>query len=187
VVLLMALLGTLSIGSAPSADAATAPIGPKISISGAETGGAVRLTAKVTDATGAPVAKAKVSFLLASNVFGPRRVPLGSVDTDATGTARLVVGTDSKRFRPTTSGPQEFVASYTADGQEPLLFSTNVNVTAARSAYTPAPPKPLSGAGGVLVKALFLIVGSIWILLITQVVRVLRVSRPQRKPAVGSV
>jgi Ni/Fe-hydrogenase subunit HybB-like protein len=184
-VLLIALLGTMSVGSAPSAAAATAaPTGPKITISGVEAGGAVRLTAKVTDATGAPVAKAKVSFLLASNVFGPRQVPLGTVATDATGTAKMVIGTDTKRFRPTTTGPQEFVASYTADGQEPIDFSTNVNVTAARSAYTPAPPKPLAGAGGVLIKALFLIVATIWILLITQVGRVLRVCRPRPKAAV---
>jgi hypothetical protein len=182
----MALLGTMSVGSAPSADAATAPTGPKITISGVEAGGAVRLTAKVTDATGAPVAKAKVSFLLASNVFGPRQVPLGSVATDATGTAKLVIGTDAKRFRPTTTGPQEFVASYTANGQEPIEFSTNVDVTAAQSAYTPAPPKPLAAAGGVLIKALFLIVGSIWILLITQVARVLRVCRVRPKAAVGN-
>jgi len=132
------------------------------------------------------VAKAKVKFLLANNVFGPRQVPLGEVATDATGTAKMVIGTDTKRFRPTANGPQEFVASYTADGQEPIEFSTNVNVTAARSAYTPAPPKPLAGAGGVLIKALFLIVGSVWILLITQVVRVLRVSRPQPKTAESS-
>jgi Ni/Fe-hydrogenase subunit HybB-like protein len=186
VVLLLALLGTMSIGSAPSADAATAPSGPRITITGAESGGAVHLTAKVTDATGAPVASAKVEFLLANNVFGPRQVPLGEVATDATGTAKMVIGTDTKRFRPTATGPQEFVASYTADGQEPIDFSTNVNVTAARSAYTPAPPKPLAGAGGVLIKALFLIVGSVWILLITQVVRVLRVTRPQRRTAASS-
>jgi Ni/Fe-hydrogenase subunit HybB-like protein len=185
-VLLMALLGTLSVGSAPSADAATAPTGPKITISGVETGGAVRLTAKVTDGAGAPVAKAKVSFLLASNVFGPRQVPLGTVATDATGTAKLVIGTDTKRFRPTTTGAQEFVASYTADGQEPIEFSTNVDVTAAKSAYTPAPPKLLAGAGGVLIKALFLIVATVWILLITQVARVLRVCRVRPKAAVSS-
>jgi Ni/Fe-hydrogenase subunit HybB-like protein len=185
-ILLLALLGVLGLGAAPSAEAATAPTGPRLTISGVESGGAVKLTAKVTDAAGSPVAKAKVTFLLASNVFGPRQVPLGTVATDKAGAARLTIGTDSKRFRPTTSGPQEFIASYAADGQEPLQFSTNVNVTAARSAYTPAAPKPLDGAGNVLVKALFLIVATIWILLITQVVRVRRVCRPERRPAVSN-
>jgi len=184
-VLLIALVVGFSLGAAPSAEAATAPTGPRVTISGVESGGAVRLTARVTDA-GSPVARAKVTFLLASNVFGPRQVPLGTVATDKAGVARLIIGTDTKRFRPTTTGPQEFVASYTADGQEPLQFSTNVNVTAARSAYTPAPPKPLDGAGNVLIKALFLIVATIWILLITQVVRVRRVCRPQRRTAVSN-
>jgi molybdopterin-containing oxidoreductase family membrane subunit len=184
-VLLIALLGTLSIGAAPSAEAATAPTGPKITIAGVEAGGAVNLTAKLTDAAGAPMAKAEVKFLLASSVFGPRQVPLGTAATDATGTAKLTIGTDSKRFRPTASGPQEFVASYAANGQEPVEFSTNVDLKVARSAYTPAPPKPLDGAGNVLVKALFIIVATIWILLIAQVVRLRRVCRPLPKTAVS--
>jgi len=186
VVLLIALLGAFSVGAAPSAEAATAPTGPKIIITGVEDRGAVQLTAKVSDAAGKPVAKAKVKFLLANNVFGPRQVPLGTVATDATGTAKLLIGTDSKRFRPTSSGPQEFVASYTPDGAEPLQFSTNVNVTVARSAYTPAPPKALAGAGNVLIKALFIIVASIWILLIAQIIRVRRVCRVRPKAAVSS-
>jgi Ni/Fe-hydrogenase subunit HybB-like protein len=185
-VLLIALLGTFSVGAAPSAEAATAPTGPKITITGVEGGGAVQLTAKLTDAAGKPLAKADVKFLLASTVFGPRQVPLGTVATDTTGTAKLIIGTDTKRYRPTTSGPQEFVASYTADGQEPVEFSTNVNVTVARSAYIPAPPKPLDAAGDVLVKALFVIVATVWILLITQVLRVRRVCRPLPKTAESS-
>ena len=186
VVLLVALLGAFSVGAAPSAEAATGPTGPKITITGVERGGVVQLTAKLTDAAGAPLKKADVKFLLATSVFGPRSVPLGTVATDTTGTARLKIGTDTKRFRPTTSGPQEFVASYSADGQKPVEFSTNVNVTVAQSAYTPAPPKALAGAGNVLIKALFIIVAIIWILLITQVVRLRRVCRPLPKSAVSS-
>jgi len=186
VVALIALLGVFGVGAAPSAEAATAPTGPKIVITGVEDRGAVQLTAKVSDATGKPVAKAKVKFLLANNVFGPRQVPLGEVATDATGTAKLLIGTDTKRFRPTASGPQEFVASYTPDGAEPLQFATNVNVTVARSAYTPAPPKALAGAGGVLIKALFIIVASVWVLLIAQIIRIRMVCRPQPKSAVST-
>jgi molybdopterin-containing oxidoreductase family membrane subunit len=186
VVLLIAMLGAFSVGAAPSAQAATAPTGPKIIITGVEDRGQVQLTAKLSDAAGAPLAKAEVKFLLASNVFGPRQVLLGTVATDATGTAKLLIGTDSKRFRPTSSGPQEFVASYSADGAEPVEFSTNVNVTVARSAYTPAPPKALAGAGGVLIKALFIIVASIWILLISQIIRIRMVCRPRPKTAVSS-
>jgi hypothetical protein len=185
-VALIALLGAFGVGSAPSAEAATAPTGPKIVITGVEDHGAVQLTAKVTDAAGAPVAKAQVKFLLANNVFGPRQVPLGTVATDATGTAKLLVGTDTKRFRPTASGPQEFIASYSADGAEPVEFATNVNVTVAKSAYTPAPAKALAGAGSVLIKALFIIVASIWILLIAQIIRIRMVCRPQPENAVSS-
>jgi len=187
VVILVALLGIFSVGGAPSADAATTPTGPRVSLTGAEAAGVVRLTAKLTDAGGAPLKKAEVSFLLATTVFGPREVPLGTVATDATGTARLTIGTDEKRFRPTTSGPQEFVVSYIADGQEAVTFSTNVNVTVARSAYTPAPPKALAGAGNALVKALIIIVATIWILLIAQVVRIRRVCRPQPRAAVSRI
>jgi hypothetical protein len=186
VVALVALLGGFGVGSAPSAQAATAPSGPKIVITGVEDRGAVQLTAKVTDAAGKPVAKAPVKFLLANNVFGPRQVPLATVATDASGIAKLLVGTDTKRFRPTASGPQEFIASYAADGAEPVEFATNVNVTVARSAYTPAPPKALAGAGAVLIKALFIIVASIWILLITQIIRIRMVCRPRPKSAVSS-
>ena len=178
VALVVALLGAFSVGAAPSAEAASVPTGPKVTITGIQAGAAVQLTAKVTDAAGAPVTKADVKFLLATTVFGPRAVPLGTVATDPTGTARLVIGTDTKRYRPTTSGPQEFVASYTADGQEPVTYSTNVNVTVARSAYTPASPKALDGAGHVLIKALFIIVTTVWILLITVMVRLRRACRP---------
>jgi Ni/Fe-hydrogenase subunit HybB-like protein len=185
--LLVALLGTLSVGAAPHADAATAPTGPpKITITGIEGDGAVQLTAKVTDAAGKPVAKADVKFLLTTTVFGPRAVPLGTVATDTTGTARLLIGTDTKRYRPTTTGPQEFVASYTADGQEPVEFATNVDVTAAKPAYTPGPPKPLAAVGHALAKALFFIVATVWILLIAQVVRVRRVCRPRRTVTVSN-
>ena len=59
-------------------------------------------------------------------------------------------------------------------------------MTVARSAYTPAPPKALAGAGGVLIKALFIIVASVWVLLIAQIIRIRMVCRPQPKSAVST-
>ena len=68
-----------------------------------------------------------------------------------------------------------------------MRFSTNVNITTAHSAYTPAPAKPLAGAGQALVKALGLIVMTVWLLLISQVVRVLRACRRGSRAAISNV
>ena len=60
---------------------------------------------------------------------------------------------------------------------------TTVNVTVAKSAYHPAPPKPLANVGKNLVIFLFTVVALIWLTLITQVVRVRRVCRVTPKAA----
>jgi Ni/Fe-hydrogenase subunit HybB-like protein len=189
VLLLVAFLGMFGVGAAAPVGAATTPGATKIALTGSQApgaGSAVQLTAKLTDPAGQPLAKADVTFILATTVFGPRPVPIGSAKTDAKGVARLTLDGHSAGYRPTTTGPQEFVASYTPAGEEPIESSTNIDVIGARSAYTPAPPKPLDAAGTILVKALFLIVATIWVLLISQVVRVRRVCRPLRTPTVSS-
>ena len=180
VLLLAALFAGLNVGAATPAQAATTPTAPKITLTGSETGGTVQLIATLTDPAGAPLTKADVTFLLATTVFGPRPVPLGTVTTDTTGVARLTLGSDADHlYRPTRTGHKEFAATYTpTDGGDPIQFSTNVNVTAAQPAYTPPPPKPLAAAGQALIKALFIIVALIWLTLITQVIRVRRVCRP---------
>lgn len=179
VLLIAACLGAFGVRAAGPAVATTVPGTPRITMSGTETNGAVQLTAKVTSPGGVPLTTGDVTFSLATLVFGSRQVELGSVAPDKTGTARLVLGGPrSHGWRPTTVGPQEFVGSYAAHpGDEPVQFSTNVDVTVARSAYIPAIPKALGGAGATLVKALFLIVATVWLLLATQVLRVLRVCR----------
>jgi hypothetical protein len=187
VLMLVAFLGIFGVGRAAPVQAAATPAATKIALTGsqaARAGAPVELTAKLTDPAGHPLAKAEVKFLLATTVFGPRPIPIGSATTDATGVARLTLDGHSKGYRPTTTGPQEFVASYAPAGEEPIESSTNINVTGARSAYTPAPAKPLDAAGNILVKALFLIVATVWLLLIAQVVRVRRVCRPVRPPRV---
>ena len=79
-------------------------------------------------------------------------------------------------YRPTTKGPQKFAATYTATPEaKPIAASTTVNVTVARSAYRPAPDKPLAGVGNVMVIVLFSIVAAIWLTLVTQIWRVRRV------------
>ncbi len=186
VLLLVALLAGLGVGAATPAQATTtpsAPSAPKITLTGSETGGTVQLIATLTNPTGDPLTNKDVTFLLATTVFGPRTVPLGTVTTDTTGVARLTLGSDADhQYRPTSTGPKEFLATYTpADSGEPVQFSTNVNVTAAQPAYTPPPPKPLFAAGQALIKALSIIAALIWLTLITQVIRVRRVCRPLPK------
>ena len=89
-------------------------------------------------------------------------------------------------WRPTANGPQEFVATYNSAGAKPLTATTTINVTIARSAYHPAPAKPLASVGNVLVVVLFGIVASIWLTLITQIWRVRRVCRVVREPTTSS-
>ena len=183
VMLLVALLGIFGVGSADPASAATpqsaSVSAPAITITGTEAAGLVKLTAKLTGTDGQPLAKADVVFSFSTREFGApaRSVPLGSATTDKTGVAVLTLGGDPGHlYRPTTKGPQEFAATYTATSEaKPIAASTTVNVTFARSAYRPAPAKPLAGVGNVMVIVLFSIVAAIWLTLVTQIWRVRRV------------
>ena len=184
VLLLVALMGILGIGSAHPAQAATPPSGttiaPAITITGVEAGGLMQLTATLTSTKGQPLPNAQVAFLFSTTEFGAqaRRVPLGSATTDKSGAAELTLGGDADHlYKPTVKGPQVFLASYTAAGAQPITSSTTVNVTAATSAYNPAPAKPLASVGNVLVICLFAIVAAIWLTLGTQIWRVRRVCR----------
>ncbi|MBC7596379.1 MAG: polysulfide reductase NrfD [Kineosporiaceae bacterium] len=196
VLLLVALLGMFGAGAATPASAATpqraGQSAPNITITGAEAGGLMELTAALTGADGHPLANADVAFAFTTTQFSQARtpsrlVPLGAATTDTTGIARLTLGGDSDHlYQPTDTGPQEFIASYTAAGAQPVTASTTVKVTVARSAYHPEPPKPLAGVGRVLAVVLFAIVAAIWLTLITQVVRVRRVCRVAPKATTSS-
>jgi molybdopterin-containing oxidoreductase family membrane subunit len=170
ILLFVALLGMLGVGAADPAQAATAPVAPKITLTGTEAGGSVQLTATLTKADGNPMANAPVTFAFSTTEFGTpaRLVPLGSANTDGTGVAQLA-------YKPTTTGQEGFSASST--GAKPVTSGTTVAVTVAQSAYHPAPAKPLASVGKILVVVLFAIVAAIWLTLITQVVRVRRVCR----------
>jgi hypothetical protein len=190
VLMLGALLGILGIGSADPAEATTTPVAPEVSITGVEVGGLMQLSAKLTGPDRNPLPDTKVAFGFSTTQFGPpaRLVPLGSVNTDKAGIARLTLGGDVDHlYKPTTNGPQEFVATYAAVGTEPVTTSTIVNVTVGQSAYQPGPPKPLAGVGNVLVVVLFTIVALIWMTLATQVWRIRRVCRGVPKPTANSV
>jgi len=178
VLVLVALMSMLGVGSADPAQAATNA--PGITITGVEAGGLMELTATLTNPNGHPLPDAEVAFLFTTKEFGTpgRLVPLGSVKTDKAGIARLTLGGDVDHlYRPTADGPQEFVATHAVAGAQPVSSSTTVNVTIGRSAYHPAPAKPLAGVGHVLVVVLFAIVAAIWLTLAIQVWRVRRVCR----------
>ncbi|NMM32995.1 MAG: hypothetical protein HHJ13_03155 [Phycicoccus sp.] len=187
--MIVALLGLFGVGTADPAQAATGA--PTITIQGVEVGGKVQLTATLTGANGQPQADSAVEFSFSTTEFGTpaRLVPLGSINTDKTGVAKLTLGGDADHmYLPTTVGPQEFVATFTpttADAK-PISASATVNITVARSAYTPAPDKPLAGVGKGLVVALFAIVAAVWFTMATQVWRVRRATRGVRKPTTSS-
>jgi hypothetical protein len=181
VLLLVALMGVFGIGSAHPAQAATPHGAPAVTLSGVEAGGSVQLTATLTSPQGRPLPKAEVAFLLSTMEFGTpaRLVRLGSATTGKTGVATL-------KYAPRVTGRQGFAATYTAAGGKPVTSTTTVAVTVARSAYHPAPAKPLAGVGNVLVLALFAIVAAIWLTLIAQIWRVRRVCHVVQRATVSS-
>ena len=150
-------------------------------LKGIETKGSVQLTATIFGSDGLPLASTPVDFAFATKQFGPKKLyaPLGSVTTDASGVAQLVLGSDANHtYKPTSVGPQEFQASAASkvDG-EPVTSSSTVNVTVAESAYTPSEPKKLAAMGHVMVYVLFGIVATIWLILAIQVLRLRRVCK----------
>jgi Ni/Fe-hydrogenase subunit HybB-like protein len=181
VLLIVVLLCTLNVGAATPVQAAGLPSPPRLTLEGVEAGTSMRLTARLTDTNAhRPLAQKDVTFYFTSTEFGPRRLfPLGSVATDAEGVARLTLGADADHlYKPTATGPHEFVVSYAAGGRTQLIrSSTTVDVTVAKSAYHPAPPKALAGVGRTLVIVLFTLVAAIWLTLAAQVLRVRRVCR----------
>jgi uncharacterized membrane protein len=176
---LVALVSIIGVGAAGPAKAATSKPQGVILLSGHEAGGTVQLKAMLFDAGGVPMPSQPVKFGFNTKLFGkaPRMVPLGTVSTDTKGVALLTLGSDAAHsYKPTTKGPQFFVATY-GDDANPVTGHTTVNVTVAQSAYHPAPGKPLAGVGNILVMALFSIVAAIWLTLFIQVLRVRRVCK----------
>lgn len=173
-VVLLASLGFLAIHPAAPASAATRKPPPAvITITASENGSVLHLTATVAGPGHKPLAKATVQFLRFTTEFGPQGqlVPLGTAATGRNGTAQLAC-------HPTTTGAQKYVAKYTGGPTAgPATAHTTITITSAHSAYRPAPPKPLAGAGKATVAVLLLIVAVIWLTLAAQIVRVRRACR----------
>jgi hypothetical protein len=187
VLAVIALLSIVGVGAATHASAATPQPGAVILLNGREAAGAVQLNARLSDPRGVPIPNQPVTFGFSTRQFGPvdRLVALGTVTTDTKGVALFTVGGDAAHlYKPTSNGPQEFLATY-GDVAQPVTGRTTVNVTVAQPAYHPAPPKPLAGVGNILVIVLFSIVAAIWLTLGAQVWRVRRACRGPRETAVG--
>ncbi|WP_088286000.1 NrfD/PsrC family molybdoenzyme membrane anchor subunit [Kineosporia sp. A_224] len=168
------LLVVLAVGAAGSAKAEPAYAAtkvPTVAVTATEDGPTNTVSATVT-LDGRPVKGALVNFAESTTMFAPgdNMVPLGSVETDAAGTAQVV-------YVAAVAGPRTVTATYfpTALG-DPVVASTTLDVTDATSPYRPPAPHLLAAAGRVLASALFATVLVVLLILAAQVVRVRRAS-----------
>ena len=146
---------------------------PTVSVTAVEDGLNITLTATVT-ANGRPVEGALVNFAESTTMFAPgdNQVPLGSVETDESGTAVVT-------YVAAVTGPRTITATYfpTVMG-DPVVGKASLEVTQAANRYRAPPSKALVGTGHTLVVALVALVLLVLGLLAAQVVRVRRACRP---------
>lgn len=183
VILLMAVFGAIGVTQAQPAHAApnaavaaATEVDPTVEVTAAETGPDITVTAKVTSA-GVPVEGALVNFYESTTMFAPgtNQVPLGAVLTDATGSA-------SVKYVAAVTGPRVIFASYLpAVLGNAVVGKAELDATEAVSMYSPPPPRLLADAGRTMTITLFALVITVFIILISQVVRVRRACRPGAK------
>lgn len=152
-----------------------------MTVSGADAGGPVRLTATLTGADGRPLGKEEIRFRQASDVFGAKApyVPIGTAVTDGKGVASIT-------YKSTVAGQQRFAAAYAGDARAgAATAATVVTVRTAYPAYAAAPPKGLEHVGSVTVDVLLAVVAAVWLTLVAQVVRVRRACRAPAAAARG--
>ena len=180
VILLMVALGAIGVtnaqparaesGPAAATDATTLPI---VAVTAVEAGPENTITALVTLA-GKPVEGAFVNFFESTTMFAPgdNQVPLGAKSTDATGTASI-------KYVAAVTGPRTITASYSPTVMgDPVKGTVDFDITEAVALYSPPPPGLLATAGQTLAISLFGLVIIVFIILISQVVRVRRACRP---------
>jgi molybdopterin-containing oxidoreductase family membrane subunit len=180
VIVLMVALGAFGATQAQPAYAASDPAvltdakaDPTVNVTAVADGLENTLTATVTS-SGKPVEGALVSFYESTTMFAPgdNLVPLGAVQTDATGTAEVT-------YEAAVTGPRTISATYlpTVLG-DPVTGTASLDVTEAVSHYAPPQPRALASVGRTLVFSLFGLVIVVFIILVAQVVRVRRACRP---------
>lgn len=92
----------------------------------------ITVSSQLTDA-GKPLGNEPVEFEMAADFFGTRQVSLGTVNTDATGTATIV-------YQPTWDGTYDFTANFNGDGNHPAVQITKtITYSGPVPQYSPAP------------------------------------------------
>ncbi|MEZ5095640.1 MAG: NrfD/PsrC family molybdoenzyme membrane anchor subunit [Nocardioides sp.] len=177
VLLLLAGLGAFGAAKAQPAfaDSQRGPKAPTpvVQVTASEDGANNTVTATVT-AGGRPVEGARVNFYESTTMFAPgdNKVPIGTMDTDASGTASLT-------YVAATTGARTITATYYPDVMgDPVVGTTSLDVTQAADMFVPTPPRVLAGAGSLLVLTILSMVGVVFLILLAQVLRVRRACRP---------
>jgi molybdopterin-containing oxidoreductase family membrane subunit len=174
--LLLVVMAGCALGLArtqPAYAESSRPRSPTVSVTAVENGLNNTLTATVT-ANGEPVAGALVKFSESTTMFAPgdNQVPLGSVETDTSGTAVVT-------YVAAVTGPRTITATYFPTVMsDPVVGKASLDVTQAANRYRAPPANALSGVGHTLVLTLFGLVLLVLGLLTAQVVRVRRACRP---------
>ncbi len=125
----------------------------------------ISVSAQLTDAD-KPLGNEPVEFNVAANFFGEQQVNIGTVQTDATGTATTV-------YQPTWDGTYDFTAHFRGDGTHP-----HVQITKTITYSGPVPQYEPEAVGLTAVRrwvtpVIFTGVGIFWLLLIVIGVRTL--------------
>lgn len=144
---------------------------PTVTVGAVVTGKDVTVTATVMSG-GDPVSDAPVTFYQSTTMFAPgsNRVPLGTVATGPDGTAEVT-------YTPTEAGQVTISVDYYEDiTAEPATADVPLTITEATSLYVPPAERPLQAAGRAIVPVLFSLVLIVFLVVITQVVRVRRVT-----------
>jgi molybdopterin-containing oxidoreductase family membrane subunit len=142
---------------------------PTITVAAAVVGKDVTVTATVMSG-GEPVRDAVVGFYQSTTMFAPgdNRVPLGEVATGPDGTAEVT-------YAPTEAGQVIISVTYYEDIEgEPATAEVPLTITETTSLYVPPTERPLQAAGHAIVPVLFSLVLIVFLVVITQVVRVRR-------------
>ncbi len=146
---------------------------PTVEVTAVEDGLNNTLTATVA-LHGRPVEGALVNFYESTSMFvpGDNLVPLGAVETDASGTATVT-------YVAATTGSRTITARYFPKVMgDPVVGATTLEVTEATDMYVPTPPRLLASLGTNVVRVAFGLVAIVFLILVAQVVRVRRACRP---------
>jgi hypothetical protein len=113
------------------------------------------LVAHLPRSAGKPVA-----FFVVSREFGPaRKVPIGVAKASADAAARIA-------YRPTWSGPQQFVAQLARPGSGAPSATAKYRVTVSKPgplAASANPPRPLASVGHNFLIVILTVVALVWL------------------------